>query len=228
MGSRGVLLFDLDGVLLDSAKLIRSVLGEMLADRGCPPVGMNELHPLLNCGGRAIVNGGLGAAARDEAEDLAEFRRRYAQAGHTPNCLYPRVAATLGRLAATGWRMGVCTNKPELLAVGALKSTGILSYFEIVAADNGQAQLKPDPALLFVCLEAMGASAPSSTYVGDSHTDHVAADAAGMAFVRASYGYPSAGSDVDWRAAPAIAAIDDLPCALEGLRPLERARMALL
>jgi phosphoglycolate phosphatase len=101
----------------------------------------------------------------------------------------PGAAEALANLSREGWRHAVCTNKPTGIARDILAELGLNVHIQtVVGGDTGMA-LKPDPAPLRACLEALGIPAGRALMVGDSCNDVAAAGAAGVAAVFARYGY---------------------------------------
>ncbi|HWH83114.1 MAG TPA: HAD-IA family hydrolase [Burkholderiaceae bacterium] len=190
--SRPVVVFDLDGTLVDSAPGIARVLDAMRAERGMPPCALDDVRQWIGLGAPALIGAALEVDATDIAPALADFRARY---GRTPTPrvdMYAGTEAALCRLRASGARLGVCSNKPHALTEKVLTDLGIRALFDGVAGGDAVAACKPDPMHLNETLLRMGCAGAPFVFVGDSLIDADAADAAGARFLWVAYGYGAA------------------------------------
>lgn len=187
-------IFDLDGTLVDSAPDIRAAANSVLAAEGLEGLSLAETRRFIGAGAPVFV--ARMAAARLPAPDpvrsaamLAHFLALYEGAvGLTRP--YPGAVAALEALAADGWRLGLCTNKPEGPARAVLAYFDLARFFPVVVGGDTLAQRKPDPAPLWHVVAALGATAP--IYVGDSETDAATALAAAVPFALYTEGYRQA------------------------------------
>lgn len=190
MPERGTVLFDLDGTLVDSAPDIADALDALLAERGHAPVGLDHTRRLIGHGVADLVGKALTAKGEtlDAAARITAVERFLAH--YTPNLSrrslpYPHTVATLSDLAASGWRLAVCTNKLEASARRLLADHGLLPYFDLVAGPDTFGVAKPNPAHLMRCLPAGG----RAIMVGDSEPDILAAKAAPLPVIAVAWGY---------------------------------------
>ena len=211
------LLFDLDGTLVDSLPDLAASLNRVLTAEGLAPFAAQEVTGMLGDGIAALLARALAERGRNPDRGmLARFRRDYFGAVAVASRPYPGVPETLGELAAEGWRMAVCTNKPEEAARRLLAALGLDAWFACVAgADTFQAR-KPDPRHLLATLDAVGGTAARAIMLGDHANDVAAARAAGIIPVFALWGYGAADMAGGARSLPAISA---LPALAEGLLP---------
>jgi phosphoglycolate phosphatase len=120
----GTILFDLDGTLVDSAPDLRAALNRLMAARGLPPFALPEVVAMVGDGAKALVERAL--AARGQTST----RRRWTPSWRTtPEAAvetrpYAGIPEVLDALAAAGWRLAVCTNKPEAAARELLEALG--------------------------------------------------------------------------------------------------------
>lgn len=187
---RQYLIFDLDGTLVDSCAVCVKILREMLIDRGSSHhIDPEFARPYMSRGGQAMVEALLGPACVAPAEDLAEFRSRYAMLQTPQSALFPGVAKSLRNLHAMGFTMAICSNKPQILCEQVLRDTGLAGLFDVVI--GGQAELRPKPApdLLDRTIALLGATASDCVYIGDSELDHEVAAVRGLPFMFLTYGY---------------------------------------
>src|SRR5262245_38496163 len=110
------LIFDLDGTLVDSAPVIVAVLNEMLAERGSESrMDVGKVQPWLSHGGAELIATMLGLEGDDIAVALADFRARYAARETPAECVFDGVRTGLRELAAAGFTLAICSNKPDYL-----------------------------------------------------------------------------------------------------------------
>lgn len=190
MPDRGTVLFDLDGTLVDSAPDLADALDSLLAERGHAPVGLDHTRRLIGHGIADLVGKALAAHGETlDAPALAAAVQRFLH-HYTPNLSrrslpYPHAARTLTDLAASGWRLVVCTNKLESSARRLLDDHGLLPFFDLVAGPDTFGVAKPDPAHLLRCLPAGG----QAIMIGDSEPDIMAAKAAHLPVIAVGWGY---------------------------------------
>lgn len=197
-----VLLCDLDGTLVDTAADLTDSLNRLLAEHGLAPLPERRVRHLVGRGAGRLVEAGLAEAGAPADGDAlpaytARFLDIYEAAPAARSRPYPGVSGTLESLRATGWRLGVCTNKPQALSEAVLRELGLLDLFEAVGGGDRFPVRKPDGAHLHAILELMGAGAAAehAVLVGDSRTDVRAARDAGVPVVLVDYGYTDTPAD---------------------------------
>lgn len=190
------IIFDLDGTLVDSCGVCIAILEDMIADRGLN-CAIDRVHArsFMSRGGEKMVAALLGDASRDPAQDLLEFRARYADTPTPTSALFDGVTDGLKQLAILGFELAICSNKPQTLCDKVLIDTGIADMFRTVVGGRPNLAPKPAPDLLECTLQAMQRKAEHCVYVGDSELDHAVAQATGMDFYFLTYGY----ADADWQ-----------------------------
>lgn len=190
-GHKGILLFDLDGTLVDSAPDLAKALNRVLADAAAEPLDLPAVTAMVGDGVRKLVERGL--AARDLALDLDRavdrFLDIYEGALAVASRPYPGVPETLASLAADGWRMAVCTNKPEAASRRLLGALELDRHLAAIAGGDSYPVRKPDPRHLTLTLEELGLNGTPAIVVGDSRNDLLAAGAANLPVIWATYGY---------------------------------------
>lgn len=212
---KSAIIFDLDGTLIDSCSVCVTILEAMIADRGSPvqidPIGARYY---MSHGGERMVSSLLAEACIDPAADLAEFRSRYLDIVTPTSALFDGVAEGLERLHAQGYRLAICSNKPQNLCEQVLIDTGIDHLFTTVVGGSPGVPPKPAPDLLEGTLYSLGLSADDCLFVGDSELDHAVAGHCDMPFHFVTYGYASP----DW--SPDNCHVhDDFPSLLTQLLP---------
>ncbi len=207
-----LVLFDLDGTLLDSAPDMAATVNRMRAARGRPPMALEALRPHVSKGSRA-----MSAAAFPElggevpGEMIREFLDVYEQELGRHGEPFAGVAELLAAIEAAGSRWGIVTNKPEYLARQVLPKLGWDSRSAVLVGGDSLPERKPHPLPLLHAAQAVGVDIADCAYVGDDERDIEAARAAGMHSVVALWGYRLPGDDpLAWGADAQAATARDL------------------
>lgn len=213
-----VVVFDLDGTLVDTAPDLAASLNHCLTGDGLPPVDVDRLRPIAGRGARAMLLAGYEWAGRPISDEVLSrqterFLAYYAAhvADHTRP--YPGAVAALDRLAAHGTILAVCTNKTEALAKLLLRTLGLADRFAAICGADTFTERKPHPLHLAGTVARAGGRLGDAVMIGDTDTDMEAARRAGIPGVLALFGYdpdPAARG----KAARMIAHFDDLTTAL--------------
>jgi len=217
-----LLIFDLDGTLVDTVPDLADALNEVLQERDLPPFSPAEIKPMVGDGIPALVARGLAARGADQrdAAALARFMAIYEANAARRSRTYPGVRDTLETLRALGFATAVCTNKAQRATHAVLQGLGLLGLFDAVAGGDRYPVRKPDPGHLFRLIEEVGSDVAASAVIGDSENDAAAAHAARLPLVLMRYGY--ARTDPDRLGAAAVLdRFAELPAALArlGLTP---------
>lgn len=190
-----LVMFDLDGTLMDSVPDLAAAVDKMLMLLGREPAGIERVRDWVGNGSRVLVRRALAGsyehAGVDEDETdaaLALFMQAYA-GSHALTTVYPGVRECLDWLAAHEVALAVITNKPAQFVAPLLEEKGLGGYFGWLVGGDTLPQQKPDPAALFWVMDKVGATPAESLFIGDSCNDVRAAQAAGVPCVGLSYGY---------------------------------------
>ncbi len=191
-----VVLFDLDGTLVDTAHDLGLALNLQLAKHGQPTLPHDAIWPVASHGTSGLLALGFNISLADshfEAMRL-EYLDLY-QSVYTNNPLFmPGIADMLVALDTKGIKWGIVTNKPRRFSVDLTKAVklGERSLFERAACllcGDDAPQPKPAPDTLLMACAAMNCRPEQCIYVGDAERDVEAAKAAGMKAVVALFGY---------------------------------------
>ncbi|MDZ3837719.1 MAG: phosphoglycolate phosphatase [Rhodospirillales bacterium] len=190
------LVFDLDGTLIDSAEDLCAALNRMLADEGLRPLALAEVVPMIGDGAAKLVERALAAAGggRSGGGLLPELTQRFL-AHYEPHAAertrpIPGAAEALAVLAAEGFALAICTNKPEQATRRILAALGLESYFAaVVGGDSVPGRPKPDPAMVLAAVHRLGVAPDEAVMVGDAPNDVLAARAAGLPVLLRRGGY---------------------------------------
>ncbi len=202
---------------------LAAALNRVLAEAGLPPQPQGAVARMVGHGVLRLVERGFAAAGAPL--DMAalprwvdRFLHFYEADLYTLTRPFPGVPEALAALAAAGWRLGVCTNKPTRLAVGLLDGLGLGPRFGAVVGGDAAPERKPHPAPLLMAFDRLGVPAVAAIFVGDSETDVLTARAAGVPVALVRGGYTAVPAEE--LGADAVAdGFPSLPAALEVLRP---------
>lgn len=190
-----LVMFDLDGTLIDSVPDLAAATDQMLVQLGRAPAGMDKVRNWVGNGAPVLVRRALAdgidhqaITAEQEAEALAIFMQVYGT-GDSLTTLYPGVLETLQSLKVLGLKLALITNKPEKFIPELLAQTHMAEYFDWVVGGDTLPQKKPDPAGLLWVMQQAQVTAQQCLFVGDSRNDVLAAHAAGVACIAVTYGY---------------------------------------
>lgn len=186
-----LVLFDLDGTLVDTAEDIAAALNAALGEGGFPALPTPSVVGYIGNGAAKLVQRALPPTetpAVDQDELVRRFKKHYAANVCDRSRLYPGVAALLARLPRD-LPLAVLTNKPGDLARPLLDTLGIGARFQHVIGDGDGFARKPAPdAVQWLC-HRQGVASSSVLVVGDGLPDVQVARAAGCAVAAATWGY---------------------------------------
>ena len=190
-----LVMFDLDGTLIDSVPDLATATDQMLVQLGRAPAGMDKVRNWVGNGAPVLVRRALAdnfdhqaITAEQEAAALAIFMQVYGT-GESLTTLYPGALETLQSLKMLGIKIALVTNKPEKFLPQLLADTGMADFFQWIVGGDTFAQKKPDPMGLLWVMQQAGVRPEQCLFVGDSRNDVQAAHAAKVACVAVTYGY---------------------------------------
>jgi phosphoglycolate phosphatase len=187
-----VLVFDLDGTLVDSVPDLHAAANAMLRQCGCRPISPAEVRRMVGDGVPALVGRALAASGGSKIavkDALPHFLSFYEANAVRLSRRYPGVRETLGLLRRRGYRTAVCTNKPQRATIAVLQGLDLLPLFDAVAGGDRFAMRKPDPRHLLAVIAELGGAADRAAMIGDGENDAAAARAAAVPLVLMRHGY---------------------------------------
>ena len=192
-----VVLFDLDGTLLDTAADMAGALNTVLARHDRAPLPVEVVRPHVSKGGMALICLGFDTDRDDPTaaaiyEELLEAYRRN-MSTHTR--LFPGMESLLARIESDGRRYGVVTNKPAFLTEPLLDEMRLATRVACVVSGDTLKRKKPWPDPLLHACAMVGTPAARAVYIGDDARDIEAGRRAGMRTIAAAYGYIVPGDD---------------------------------
>jgi len=188
-----LVVFDLDGTLVDTAPDLVATLNAILARENLPPVDYDAGRNMVGGGARLMLERGLAAAGRilpaTAVDGLTrDFVEHYAAHIADSSEAFPGVESALDTLAERGYRLAVCTNKLEWLSVRLLDALGLSKRFAAICGADTFGISKPDPEILHRTIAKAGAAGGGAVMIGDSLTDIATARAARIPVVAVDFG----------------------------------------
>ncbi|MBP0439740.1 HAD family hydrolase [Tianweitania sediminis] len=189
-----IIVFDLDGTLVDTAPDLLDALAHALRDTGLPPIDPVLFHNYLGMGGRAMIERAFRQANRVLEADhhdqlITTFLQHYTDNIPGRSKPFPGVLDAMTRFADAGWKLAICTNKFEKLSHSLIEGLNIQAHFAANCGADTFAWRKPDPRHLLSTIERAGGDRHQAIMVGDSKTDIETAKAAGIPVVAVDFGY---------------------------------------
>jgi phosphoglycolate phosphatase len=196
-------VFDLDGTLVDTLPDLTSAVNATLTALGARNLTQARVKVLVGDGAdklvaRAVAEATTGEPELTDADEQARamqlFFRYYAEHLYVQSRVYPDAARVLRILREQGFRVGCVTNKSSRFAIPVLELAGLSGFLDLTLCADRNEDRKPSPALLLKACSRLQLSPEEMLYVGDSHTDVIAAHAAGCGAVAVTFGYHREGS----------------------------------
>jgi len=194
MAAVDLVIFDLDGTLVDTAPDIAGALAAALAEVGVAPPPIAVVTELVGDGARVLITRALALAGVDGNVDalLARFLAYYRDHVSDRSVVYDGVNEALETLARAGVATAVVTNKAGDIARRLLADLGLKDRFRIVIGDGDGYARKPDPAAANAVMALVGTRPERTVVVGDGVPDARMARAAGARAIAALWGYAAA------------------------------------
>jgi len=209
-----LVIFDLDGTLVDTAPDLIDSLNHTIAAADLQPVAYEDITHLVGQGVRMMIARAFHLRNTPLDDELAarlfdRFMAHYKANMPGKSKVYPGVIDCLDRLACAGVRLAVCTNKLEELALPLMQGLGLASRFDVITGGDTFAVRKPDAGHILGTIEKAGADPACSIMIGDSINDILAAQNARIGSIAVSFGYSDV-PVVDLNADIVIDHFDDL------------------
>ena len=199
MSRFSLIVFDLDGTLVDSRRDIAEAVSALLVECGADPLPESAVGRMVGDGAATLVARAFAASGRERPSDALErFLAIYDARLLNHTRPYPGIPAVLGGLGAHA-ALAVLTNKPLEATRRVLAGLDLAGYFpsERVIGGDGAFARKPDPGGLRHLIAAAGTTASDTALVGDSAVDWRTARQASTAVCLARYGFGFEGFPVD-------------------------------
>lgn len=186
---RSVLIFDLDGTLVDSKKDLTASVNHIRQQFELPFLTEEEIARFIGNGALMLIRRALGSKATESnvQSGLQMFLAYYRAHMLDYTALYPGVRDTLDRLADC--KLAVLTNKPVHFSCAMLDGLGIYKHFSAVYGGNSFDHKKPDPVGVFQILSDTRGNRERTWMIGDSAVDVLTGRNAGIKTCGVTYGY---------------------------------------
>lgn len=186
-----LVLFDLDGTLVDSAPDLCASLNRIRQSENLAPLPYNVLREYAGSGARGLLK--IGFDITDQDPRFPELKERFLSdyQNHCAEkvCCFDGIEQTLEEIENAGWQWGVVTNKFSNFTIPIMKKLGLYDRACVIISGDETGKLKPHPDNMLVALHKMHALPQETPYVGDDIRDSKVAQTLGMPFAAAAWGY---------------------------------------
>jgi phosphoglycolate phosphatase len=186
-----LLIFDLDGTLIDSRLDLANAVNATRAEMGRQPLLHSTVYSYVGNGAPVLIRKAMGPDATDEEVEraLSFFLDWYRDHAVDATELYPGVRESLDELHAAGMQLAVLTNKPVRISKAIMNHFGLGPMLFRIYGGNSFEQKKPHPVGIDTLRAETGAAAAETWMVGDSIVDMQTARNAGVMACGVTYGF---------------------------------------
>jgi phosphoglycolate phosphatase len=186
-----LLIFDLDGTLIDSRLDLANAVNATRTEMGMPPLEHSLVYSYVGNGAPVLIRKAMGpdAADRDVQRALEFFLSYYRDHAVDDTHLYPGVLESLEQLHAAGMQLAVLTNKPVRISEAIMNTMGLTSMLFRIYGGNSFEQKKPHPIGIDTLRAEAGVTPERTWMVGDSIVDMHTARNAGVMACGVTYGF---------------------------------------
>lgn len=184
-----LIIFDLDGTLLDTSGDICSVLNCSLKKFGLPELSLKKTMEYVGNGARRLIERAVGENRGLTESVYKDFAESYAACDNSLTKLYPNEAETLEHFIGRRIKLAIVTNKPQKAAAGVYTQYLARFGFCKLYGQTDVFPLKPDPASTLSIIDEFGFKKQECLFVGDGETDVETALAAGISCISALWGF---------------------------------------
>jgi len=209
MPIRGV-FFDLDGTLAHTAPDMLGALNRMREEEGMAPLEVDAVRDHISAGATCLLRKFLCESECQVAAERARYLDYYEQTGYAETSLFTGMPEALDAIEAGGAAWGIVTNKPHRYAAPVAERIGVDGRIACLVCPEHCERPKPAPDPLLLAMRQSGLDPGECAYIGDDWRDLEAAQAAGMRFVAAGWGYWTAPASEGTEVAPTPEAMASL------------------
>lgn len=187
-----LLVFDLDGTLIDSRRDLAGAVNYMRQSMNLEPIDHERIIRMVGNGINSLVRRAVADADVDFETALKRMKRFYADHLLESTTLYDGVASTLAELQKSVPHLAVVSNKPAAATLKILEGLGVAKYFSDIIGGDGEYPLKPEPDALLALQKKYNLSADKCWMIGDHYTDLEAGRRANFRRILVTYGFGEA------------------------------------
>jgi phosphoglycolate phosphatase len=186
-----LLIFDLDGTLIDSRLDLANAVNATRVHVGMEPLANERVYSYVGNGAPVLIRRALGEQATEaEVQEALEYFLEFYREHELDNTiLYPGVKQSLDRLRDAGKSMAVLTNKPVRMSRAIVEGLGVGPHFFQVYGGNSFEFKKPNPIGVDALIQEAGVGRHRAMMVGDSSVDVHTARNAGIPCCGVTYGF---------------------------------------
>ncbi|HIA13287.1 MAG TPA: HAD family hydrolase [Nitrospirales bacterium] len=182
-----LIIFDLDGTLIDSKKDIATAVNLTLTDMGVEPLKEHVIYGYVGEGVRQLLKQSVGVENRSRCDEaLRIFRQHYLDHLLDTTRFHPGIDDVLAHYSDKS--KAIVTNKQTAYTMAILEGLRVVDQFEMVIGIEGTQELKPHPAMILKAVEGFKVDRSKAVMIGDSVLDIQAAQAAGIKSCAVGYG----------------------------------------
>lgn len=185
-----LVIFDLDGTVLNTIGGLANAVNHVLAANGLPVKTKDEVQAMVGNGTRKLIERSLGEDADPSLVDkvYAEYQKYYSENCSYDTYPYEGIVDMLRSLNEAGIRCAVVTNKPDAPAKKLIED----NFGDLIAETHGNVPdvpVKPDPTFVRMTMEDLGADPSQTVYIGDSDVDINTGKNAGIDYISVDWGF---------------------------------------
>lgn len=185
-----LIIFDLDGTLIDSLPDIYECVNLTLSHFNYPLRQKSEIRQFIGNGARNLIKqsfGDINGAELDEK--LAFYNKIYTESGSPKTRLFDGVPEMLYSLKEKGYKLAILTNKPQMTTEKVYEKYLSQFNFDMVVGQSGSVKCKPDPTATLNILKTLGVQKQNTIFIGDGETDVLTSKNAGVKNISVLWGY---------------------------------------
>jgi phosphoglycolate phosphatase len=186
-----LIIFDLDGTLIDSSRDLAISINATREQFGLPPLDPSLIYSYVGNGAAVLVHRAMGLDASEQKvqDALAFFLKFYRVHALEHTKLYPGIGEAVKELAEAGHKLAVLTNKPARISFDIVRALGLDGHFMRVYGGDSFRAKKPDPIGVIALMREAGVMRCETLLVGDSGVDVQTARNAGVRCCGVSWGF---------------------------------------
>ena len=190
MKSIQYIIFDMDGTLLDSLTDLQNTLNYCFREEGFTERTYNEVRSFVGNGLRTLIERAVPQGTKEEKIDqiLEVFKPHYMAHCMDFTAPYEGVVEMLACLKEAGYKMAIVSNKADE-ALKHLSEHFFGDYIDVAVGERPGMNKKPEPDLVYLAMEEIGATKENSVYIGDSEVDYQTAVNSGLKCISVLWGF---------------------------------------